>query len=86
MVGSRDPEINRFARVAEISDDKSLEPTSATLLLLPQAGRLFIFAPERQITNGWRLRGLRPLRRTRRSRVEAGEAVVASKVISRWKP
>ena len=37
----------------------------------------------RRITNGWRLRGLRPLRTTRRDRLAAGEAVVVSKVIVR---
>ena len=38
----------------------------------------------RQITNGWRLRGLRPLRRTRPGGVEAGQVRVVSNVIARW--
>ena len=37
-----------------------------------------------RITNGWRLRGLRPLRRTRRGCKGVGEVIVVSKVIPRW--
>ena len=40
---------------------------------------------ELHITNGWRLRSLRELRRTRRGRLEAGEVWEDSKVIARWR-
>lgn len=38
---------------------------------------------ELRLTNGWRLRGLRPLWRTRRDAVEAGEVREVSKVFAR---
>ena len=39
----------------------------------------------RRLTNGWRLRSLRELRRTRRDVIGAGAVGVVSKVISRSK-
>ena len=46
-------------------------------------GRRLTPPVQQQITNGWRLRSLRELRRTRRGRLGAGEIPVVSKAVAR---